>query len=273
MTIEPRTSGKLPDPSAHRELGAAAVNSTSPLRWLFVLAPILVIVVTAGNLLGRWSTPSQQALPGARDQQRQAADPKQAQTEHYAEPDAPGPDRRESTIAKPVDKPPANAEDALQDIKKQLKHLFPQRDPANSGSPPSDPPDDGTPAPAEIVPEAEPEPAFDVYDVVALLPKADPLAGASVFRRCGVCHTDQKGELNKIGPNLWGIIGRKKGAHPGFRYSAAMKAEGGTWSAISLAEYLHNPRRRLPGTTMAFGGLSRPDDIANIIGYLRTLSD
>ena len=221
MTIEPNNSGTPPGPRAGHDLGAAVIKNTSPLRWLFVLLPILVIVVATSNLLGLWTTASQQHQRDARDQQRQLAAPDQTQAEQPVDRAAPDPDRLESTIAEPTEEPPANPEYALQDIKKQLEQLFPKRDPANSGSPPSAPPDDMAPAPAEIVPEAEPEPAFDVFEVVALLPKADPQAGANVFRRCGVCHTDQTGEPNKIGPNLWGITGRRKGAHPGFRYSAA----------------------------------------------------
>ena len=117
------------------------------------------------------------------------------------------------------------------------------------------------------------EAAFDATAVVARLAAADPEDGAKSFRICALCHSGEKGAPHKIGSNLWGIVGSRKAALPGFNYSIALKAKGGTWSYEELAEYLHNPRTYAPGTSMAFAGMTDSGRIANLIAYLRTLSD
>jgi cytochrome c len=108
---------------------------------------------------------------------------------------------------------------------------------------------------------------------MALLARADPQDGATTFKMCSVCHTSEKSEPAIIGPNLWGVVGRSKAADPGYRYSAALKAKGGTWSYEELAELIHNPRVFVPGTSMAFRGIEQNARIANLIAYLRTLAD
>ncbi|MEQ1576506.1 MAG: cytochrome c family protein [Hyphomicrobium sp.] len=117
------------------------------------------------------------------------------------------------------------------------------------------------------------EPRFDKAAVMALLPTADVYDGASVFRVCSVCHLATKDEAGKLGPNLWGIIGRPKASSPHYMYSQSLKRMGGTWSYEDLAEFIHNPRTFVPGTAMAFRGVSGNAKIANLIAYLRTLSD
>jgi cytochrome c len=99
----------------------------------------------------------------------------------------------------------------------------------------------------------------------------DAAAGEKVFAKCKACHvadTDQ----NKVGPSLKGLIGRTAGTHEGFKFSPAMIAagQGGlVWDEAHLADYLTNPREKVKGTKMAFPGLKNPDDIANVIAYLK----
>ena len=113
---------------------------------------------------------------------------------------------------------------------------------------------------------------FDAAVVLALLKGANPADGASLFRMCMPCHAGEKNAPHRIGSNLWGIVGSRKAAHPDYRYSAALKARGGTWSYRELAEYLHNPRTFAPGTSMSFAGMTDNRKIANLLAYLRTLS-
>ena len=89
---------------------------------------------------------------------------------------------------------------------------------------------------------------------------------------CQPCHTFEKGGVNKLGANLWGVVGRPK-FDSGFNYSAAMKAKGGDWTIPELNDFLANPLGYIPGTTMTFAGLPRPQERADVITYLNTLSD
>jgi cytochrome c len=114
---------------------------------------------------------------------------------------------------------------------------------------------------------------FDAKDVVALLSKANPDNGQDGFKKCLSCHTPQKGGANGTGPNLWGIVGRKPGSHAGFPYSDAMKNKGGEWSWDTLAAYLHDPKAALPGNKMAFPGIRDNAELADVLSYLRKLSD
>ena len=114
---------------------------------------------------------------------------------------------------------------------------------------------------------------FDVAVVLALLKEASPEDGARQFRMCLPCHAGEKNAPHRIGSNLWGIVDSPKAAHPDFRYSAVLKAKGGTWTYRELAEYLHNPRTFAPGTSMFFVGIADNRRMADLIAYLRTLSD
>ncbi len=97
-------------------------------------------------------------------------------------------------------------------------------------------------------------------------------AGAIFFKgRCATCHTAAKGAGNKIGPNLFGVFGRRAAAVPDYNYSAAMKASGIVWTMDRLKPYLTNPRGVLPGTKMTFAGIRKDEDNANTIAYLATL--
>lgn len=127
----------------------------------------------------------------------------------------------------------------------------------------------------EAAPSASKEPAapFDAKQVVALVGKANADNGQDGFKKCLACHTPQKDGKNGTGPNLWGIVGRKPGSHAGFPYSEAMKSKGGTWDWSALAAYLHDPRVAIPGNKMAFPGIKDNTELADVLAYLRKLSD
>jgi cytochrome c len=118
-----------------------------------------------------------------------------------------------------------------------------------------------------------PEPKFDVAAVLSQLPKANADAGADIFKKCLTCHTPNKGDRNLVGPNLWGVVGRKVASVSGFAYSDAMKSHGGEWSWEQLAKYLHKPAEALPGNKMVFQGVDDNADLADLLAYLRKLSD
>jgi len=109
-----------------------------------------------------------------------------------------------------------------------------------------------------------PEPIKD------LMPKADVAAGEKISKICGSCHTFAKGEPARIGPNLFGVVGRARASFAGFAYSDAMKAKGGSWDEASLNEFLWSPKTFVPGTKMTFAGLKKPEDRAAVIKWLET---
>ncbi len=99
----------------------------------------------------------------------------------------------------------------------------------------------------------------------------DPVAGEKTFAQCKACHQAVEGK-NGVGPSLWGIVGRTAGQIPGFSYSAANKGSGIVWKEETMFEYLEAPQKFMPGTKMAFAGLKKPQDRANVIAYLKTKS-
>jgi cytochrome c len=120
---------------------------------------------------------------------------------------------------------------------------------------------------------AEPAAPFDVKAVLALLPKASAENGQDTFKKCLACHTPDKGGRNLVGPNLWGIVNRKVAEAPGFNYSEGMKKHGGDWNWEQLAKYLHSPTEAVPGNRMQFPGVKDNADLADLLIYLRKLSD
>ncbi|KXL48868.1 hypothetical protein M433DRAFT_141867 [Acidomyces richmondensis BFW] len=98
----------------------------------------------------------------------------------------------------------------------------------------------------------------------------DSKKGANLFKtRCAQCHTLKEGEGNKIGPNLHGLFGRHTGSVEGFSYTDANKQANVVWGEDSLFEYLENPKKYIPGTKMAFGGLKKAKDRNDLITFLR----
>jgi cytochrome c len=106
-----------------------------------------------------------------------------------------------------------------------------------------------------------------------LLASADVKRGETSAKKCQACHTFEKGGPNRVGPNLWGVVGREKASHAGFNYSAAMKAQKGSWTLEDINKFLTNPRGDVPGTNMTFAGLPRGKERADVLAYLNTLSD
>jgi cytochrome c len=100
---------------------------------------------------------------------------------------------------------------------------------------------------------------------------ADAKKGAAVFQRCAICHSNTKGAGAKIGPNLFGVVGRKAGTMPDFPYSAAMKGAGFVWTPEKLQAYIQHPQQVVPGNRMAFAGVSSKADDADLVAYLSTL--
>ncbi|MBZ9799062.1 c-type cytochrome [Mesorhizobium sp. ES1-4] len=94
-------------------------------------------------------------------------------------------------------------------------------------------------------------------------------AGAVVFKRCMSCHAVGPDAKNGVGPVLNGVVGRAAGTYPDYNYSAANKDSGLTWDEPTLTTYLHAPRKLVPGTKMTFAGLSKDQEIADVIAYLK----
>ncbi len=113
--------------------------------------------------------------------------------------------------------------------------------------------------------------------IATLLASADPAAGESSFRKCASCHTADQSGANKVGPGLWDVVNRPIAGHEGFSYSAAMRdfSEGGSvvWDYDHLSYFLEAPKQHIPGTAMGFAGLKADQERANVIAYLRSLSD
>src|SRR5579862_4583502 len=99
----------------------------------------------------------------------------------------------------------------------------------------------------------------------------DAHTGAALFSRCSICHNNAKGAPNRIGPNLFGVVGRKAGTSPGFSYSTAMKNAGFVWTPAKLDAYLTSPQKVVPGNNMPFSGIADPKQRGDIVAYLATL--
>ena len=101
------------------------------------------------------------------------------------------------------------------------------------------------------------------------LASGDVAAGEKVFKKCKACHVVEEGK-NKTGPSLYGVVGRAAGSIEGYKYSKAMAGSGLVWDAETLDAYLTNPKKYLKGTKMAFAGLKKEKDRADVIAYLAT---
>lgn len=109
--------------------------------------------------------------------------------------------------------------------------------------------------------------------VAALLAAANLDAGKKVAKKCTACHSFTNGGANKVGPNLWNIVGSKPAAASGYKYSGAMSGMSVNWEYEELNKFLYKPKAYLKGTKMSFAGLKKASDRASIIAYLRSLSD
>jgi cytochrome c len=165
---------------------------------------------------------------------------------------------------------------------------LPEPAPKTAAAPVSEPAATGTEAEQTVAATGQPEaaqmpaatseraggPAAPAADLKALLASADPAAGEKVFGKCKTCHNAEKGGANQIGPNLWNIVDAPIAHHEGYSYSAALAGKsGGKWTYEELNTYLTSPKSFAPGTKMTFAGLSKPEDRANVIAFLRSRSD
>lgn len=127
---------------------------------------------------------------------------------------------------------------------------------------------EGTGGGGEAAPQEE-----MLASVIPLLGGADPASGETLFRACQACHTVEQGGANKVGPNLWNVVGADIASHDGFSYSDALAGLEGEWTYEKLNEFLADPRGFAAGTKMTYGGMKDVEDRADIIAYLRSLSD
>ena len=122
----------------------------------------------------------------------------------------------------------------------------------------------------EVAPAKEEKPV----DILPLMAKADVKAGEAVSKKCASCHSFDKGGKNGVGPNQWGLVGGHFAHKDDYSYSAAVSAlKDKKWGFQELSEFLASPKKYIPGNKMAFIGVSNPQDRANLIAYLNTMSD
>lgn len=127
--------------------------------------------------------------------------------------------------------------------------------------------------PAEDVASAPPpEPAAKMMSLPALLAAASVDDGRKVAKKCTACHSFDQGGASKAGPNLWGIVGAKVARHDTFKYSKALAEMGGEWGYLELFGFMSDSKAYAPGTRMA-QKIKKPTDRANLIVYLRSLSE
>ena len=116
------------------------------------------------------------------------------------------------------------------------------------------------------------EKAVEAVDIKTLLAMGDLAHGEKVFKKCTACHMIAADGKNKIGPNLWGVIGRTAGAIDGYNYSKAMTAYAKEWTFEEMNSYLIKPQAYIKGTKMAFAGLRKEKDRASVILYMNSKS-
>ncbi len=133
------------------------------------------------------------------------------------------------------------------------------------------------PAGTAVASAAAPAAAAAAVEPIAVrLASADPAKGETVFKQCATCHTPDKGGANKVGPNMWNVLGRLKGQVAGFNYSNALKAvaaKGEKWDFETIDKFLESPKGYIAGTSMSFAGIANPRTRADLIAYLNKLND
>ncbi len=133
---------------------------------------------------------------------------------------------------------------------------------------PSEPAPQPAPQPA---PESAPEPAPS--SLTALIAAASPERGRKVAKKCAACHSFDRGGRNKVGPNLYGVVGAEVAGKDKYAYSKALKSLGGRWGYEELDGFLAKPKAFAAGTKMSFPGLAKIEDRAAVIAFLRSLSE
>ncbi len=113
----------------------------------------------------------------------------------------------------------------------------------------------------------------EVIDIAALMAVANADNGAAIFKKCGACHSADKGTGHKVGPNIYGTLGAAKAHHADYAYSAALKGKGGNWTYEDMFAFLKKPAAFVPGTKMTFAGIGKPTEIADLVAYLRKQND
>lgn len=112
-----------------------------------------------------------------------------------------------------------------------------------------------------------------VEPITAILASANIDTGKKAAQKCAICHSFDKGAAAKIGPNLWGVVNGPHARAAGFAYSDGMKSKEGAWDYEALNQFIANPKGYVPGTKMAFAGVPRASERADIIAFLRSLAD
>ncbi len=121
--------------------------------------------------------------------------------------------------------------------------------------------------------EGEEATAAEAAPLPVLLAAASPEEGETVAKKCAACHSFEQGGAAKIGPPLWGVVGRDIASVEGFAYSDALLAKEGEWTFEELNGFVHDPKEYVPGTKMAFAGIAKPEDLADVLVYLRSLAE
>ncbi len=128
-------------------------------------------------------------------------------------------------------------------------------------------------AAAETAGTGDSKTAAPAKPLPVLLASASVEKGASLAKACGACHNFEKGAAAKVGPPLWGVLGRPVGSVQGFNYSEAIKGKGGDWTLDKINAFITSPKGYAPGTKMTYAGEDDPQKRADILDYIHTLSD